>query len=114
MKKSFNTHVTVFRELGRELERHDESLVSLIRLGLDTVLADLPNLRCLYHDHANRRPSISRKKLLMIERELADRIELLRAQRSARFLGQLRDKIFPASELTPRRKQLRAMRAGNS
>lgn len=100
----------VFQELGRELERHGESVTALIRLGLDTVLADFPHLRDLYNDNPTRTPSTQRRKLRIMERELADRIEMVRAQRAARYLCRLRGKIFPASELTPHRMKLRAER----
>ena len=102
----------MYRELGKELERHGVSLTELIRLALDELLDDLPNLRELYGEHANRVDGITRKKLRIIERELANRLELHRAQRSARFLSNLGSRACPISIMTQRRKELRAMREG--
>lgn len=114
MKRSYCTAISVYRELGRELERHGESLPALLRLALDELLSDLPHLRDLYHHHARRTPPISRKKLRIIERELVDRAEMLRAQRTARFLACLGDRICPTSIMTQRKKELRSMRQGKS
>lgn len=89
------------------------SLTELIRLALDELLDDLPHLRELYGEHANRVHGITRKKLRIIERELANRLELHRAQRSARFLSNLGSRVCPISVMTKRRKELRAMREGD-
>lgn len=88
------------------------SLTDLIRLALDELLDDLPNLRELYGEHANRGHGITRKKLRIIERELTDRLELHRAQRSARFLSNLGSRGCPISVMTKRKKELQAMRRG--
>lgn len=114
MRRPYKAGVSVYRELGRELERHGESLAGLVRLALDELLADLPHLRELYHHHERRTPPISRKKLRIIERELIDRAEMFRAQRSARFLACLGQKRCPTSVMTQRRKELKAMREGKS
>ena len=114
MPRSHSTTISVYRELAQELERHGESLTGLLRLALDNLLADSPHLRMLYHHHARRTPPISIKKLRIIERELVDRAELLRAQRAARFLACLGDRICPTSVMTQRKKELRAMREGQS
>jgi hypothetical protein len=112
-RNPYLTCVTVYQELGRELERHGVSLTELIRLALDELLDDLPNLRELYGEHANRVHGITRKKLRIIERELASRLEMHRAQRSARFLSNLGSRGCPISVMTQRRKELRAMREGD-
>jgi len=101
--KSYSTGVRCYRELGEELERHGESLSALIRLALDSLLADLPNLRDLYHDHPLRTDPIPRKKLERMERELADRMAMLRAQRAARFLARFKGNIPSTTELNLRR-----------
>lgn len=112
MRRPYKVGVSVYRELGRELERHGESLAGLVRLALDELLADLPHLRELYHHHERRTPPISQKKLRIIERELVDRAEMLRAQRSARYLALFGDRICPMSVMNRRKKELRALREG--
>ena len=109
-KTAYRTGLRVYQELGRELERHDETLCGLIRLALDELLADFPRLRELYHDHESRRLPISRKKLRIMERELADRMEMHRAARAVRFLSHFQGRIPTTAELTRRRIELRAMR----
>ena len=113
-KRSFLTTTTVYQELGRELERHGESLAALIRLALDELLADFPRLRELYHEHERRAIPISRRKLRMMERELVDRVELYRAQRAARYLARFGGNICSTSVMTERRRELKAMREGKN
>lgn len=109
-RNPYCTGFSVYQELGRELERQGVSLSQLIRLALDELLNDLPNLRELYSEHANRVDPISRKKLRIIERELSDRMDIARAQRAARFLSHLQGRICPTSVMTARKKELKAMR----
>lgn len=109
-RNPYCTGFSVYQELGRELERHGVRLSQLIRLAVDELLNDLPNLRELYSEHANRVDPIAKKTLRMIERELTDRIEIARAQRAARFLSHLQGRICPTSVMTARKKELKAMR----
>lgn len=99
--------MSCYQELGQELARHGLDLRAVMRLALDDLLKDLPRLRELYNKHSLRQPSATYRTLRIIERELEDRMAMVKAQRSARYLSRIQGKGWTIPQMHERLRELK-------
>jgi len=89
-----SARLTCYQELARSLEKKGITLGQLMRCAMDEFLADFPNLRALYHEHALRK-SVSKKVLSQLEHELQQEVDTATLARQLRYLQRFGERIPP-------------------